>query len=62
MSQYQPPFRADTVGSLLRSEELKQARRRFHDGETDYAALRAVEDSEIRRVTQIASARKASTR
>ncbi|MEQ7872297.1 cobalamin-independent methionine synthase II family protein [Chromohalobacter salexigens] len=50
MSQYQPPFRADTVGSLLRSEELKQARRRFHDGETDYAALRAVEDSEIRRV------------
>lgn len=45
-----PPFRADTVGSLLRSESLKQARARFHDGRIDARTLRDVEDEEIRRV------------
>ncbi|KXS37040.1 MAG: 5-methyltetrahydropteroyltriglutamate--homocysteine methyltransferase [Halomonadaceae bacterium T82-2] len=43
-------FRADTVGSLLRSETLKQARHRHQAGEIDAIALRDVENDEIRRV------------
>ena len=42
-----PPFRADMVGSLLRTAPLKQARERRARGEIDAAALRAVEDAEI---------------
>lgn len=44
------PFRADSVGSLLRSEPLKQARRDLQAGALDAAALRGVEDDEIRRI------------
>ena len=43
-----PPFRADMVGSLLRTRRLRQARERRQNGEIDEAALRAVEDEEIR--------------
>jgi 5-methyltetrahydropteroyltriglutamate--homocysteine methyltransferase len=42
-----PPFRADHVGSLLRPSELKQARARYHAGDIDAAALKAVEDRAI---------------
>ena len=42
-----PPFRADHVGSLLRTGPLKQARARRERGEIDAAALKAVEDREI---------------
>jgi 5-methyltetrahydropteroyltriglutamate--homocysteine methyltransferase len=42
-----PPFRADHVGSLLRSAVLKQAREQHAKGEIDAAALKAVEDREI---------------
>jgi 5-methyltetrahydropteroyltriglutamate--homocysteine methyltransferase len=42
-----PPFRADHVGSLLRSQALKDARARRDRGEIDAAALKAVEDREI---------------
>ncbi len=45
-----PPFRADHVGSLLRSETIKDARARREAGAIDDAALRAVEDQEIARV------------
>ena len=41
------PFRYDFVGSFLRPEELKNARRQFDAGEIDYAALKAVEDRAI---------------
>ncbi len=44
-----PPFRADHVGSLLRTEPLKEARSRFAAGQTDAATLRAIEDREIDR-------------
>ncbi len=44
------PFRADSVGSLLRSEPLKQARRDHQADNIDAAALRGVEDDEIRRI------------
>jgi 5-methyltetrahydropteroyltriglutamate--homocysteine methyltransferase len=42
-----PPFRADHVGSLLRTAPLKDARTRRERGEIDAAALKAVEDREI---------------
>jgi len=42
-----PPYRADQVGSLLRSAALKDARAKREKGEIDAAALRAVEDAEI---------------
>jgi len=45
-----PPFRADHVGSLLRTAPLKEARARRERGEIDVAALKAVEDREIEAV------------
>src|SRR3954471_3331212 len=45
-----PPFRADHVGSLLRTMPLKQARAKCERGEIDAAALKAVEDREIEKI------------
>jgi len=45
-----PPFRADHVGSILRTSALKDARARKARGEIDAAALKAVEDEEIRKI------------
>ena len=42
-----PPFRADHVGSLLRTAPLKEARARRDKGEISADALRMVEDREI---------------
>jgi len=42
-----PPFRADHVGSLLRTVPLKQARAQRERGEISADALQAVEDREI---------------
>jgi 5-methyltetrahydropteroyltriglutamate--homocysteine methyltransferase len=47
-----PPFRADHVGSLLRPQALKSARRDHAAGLIDAAELAAVEDREIERVIQ----------
>ena len=47
MTRTTPPFRADHVGSLLRSAALKEARAKRERGEIDAAALRAIEDDEI---------------
>jgi len=44
------PFRADHVGSLLRTAPLKAARIKREKGEIDDAALKAVEDEEIRKI------------
>jgi 5-methyltetrahydropteroyltriglutamate--homocysteine methyltransferase len=46
----QPPFRADHVGSLLRTAPLKEARLKRERGEIDAAALKAVEDREIDKI------------
>ena len=43
-----PPFRADMVGSLLRTKPLKEAREKFAKGEITKAALTEVEDREIK--------------
>ena len=47
MSQVNPPFRADHVGSLLRPPALLAARDRYFDGEISAEELRAVEDEAI---------------
>ncbi|HXX03077.1 MAG TPA: 5-methyltetrahydropteroyltriglutamate--homocysteine S-methyltransferase [Xanthobacteraceae bacterium] len=47
MQRNKPPFRADHVGSLLRTAPLKEARERRAKGEIAGAALAAVEDREI---------------
>ena len=47
MSSTIPPFRADQVGSLLRSAPLKTARSQHEAGKLDDAGLKAVEDAEI---------------
>jgi len=45
-----PPFRADHVGSILRSAPLKDAREKWYAGQLDDAGLKAVEDVEIRKI------------
>ena len=47
MSNLQTPFRYDFVGSFLRPEKLKKARRQFNEGKIDVAALKKVEDEAI---------------
>ncbi len=42
-----PPFRADHVGSLLRPESIKAARKAHGEGKLDDAGLKAVEDEAI---------------
>ena len=50
MPRTKPPFRADHVGSLLRSAALKAARAKRERGEISAAELAAVEDREIEMV------------
>src|SRR6266849_7042385 len=50
MPRTKPPFRADHVGSLLRSAALKAARAKRERGEISAAELAAVADREIERV------------
>ena len=45
-----PPFRADQVGSLLRSAPVKEARTKRLAGEITPAQLKAVEDAEIKKL------------
>jgi 5-methyltetrahydropteroyltriglutamate--homocysteine methyltransferase len=47
LQRSKPPFRADHVGSLLRSAALKDARAKRDAGAIDAAQLKAVEDREI---------------
>jgi len=47
MQRSAPPFRADHVGSLLRTAPLKQARAQRERGEITAEQLKAVEDREI---------------
>ena len=48
MQRTTPPFRADMVGSLLRTQPLKEGREKHRRGELSDEALKAVEDREIR--------------
>ncbi len=50
MGQQKPPFRADHVGSFLRTGPLKEARSKREKGTITAAELKAVEDREIEKV------------
>jgi 5-methyltetrahydropteroyltriglutamate--homocysteine methyltransferase len=52
MPRTKPPYRADHVGSLLRSAPLKDARARRARGEISAAALREIEDREIEKIVR----------
>lgn len=46
------PFKADHVGSFLRTAPIKEARTAYANGEIDKDALKAVEDKEIEKLVQ----------
>ena len=50
MPRTKPPFRADVVGSILRTAPLKEARARREKGEISAAQLKEVEDREIEKI------------
>ena len=50
MQRTQPPFRADHVGSLLRSGPLKDARTKRDQGQIEPSAFKAVEDAEVKKI------------
>jgi 5-methyltetrahydropteroyltriglutamate--homocysteine methyltransferase len=50
MPRSKPPFRADVVGSILRTAALKDARAKREKGEISAAQLKDVEDREIERI------------
>jgi 5-methyltetrahydropteroyltriglutamate--homocysteine methyltransferase len=50
MTRTRPPFRADHVGSFLRTKALKEARTRREQGKITDADLKAVEDREIEKL------------
>ena len=45
-----PPFRADHVGSILRTTPVKEARAKREKGEITAAQLKEVEDREIEKI------------
>ena len=47
MYKLKPPFRADHVGSLLRTSGVKENRLRWKKGEITTEELRAIEDEGI---------------
>ena len=50
MQRTKPPFRADMVGSLLRTAPVKQARAQREKGAITAAQLKEVEDREIEKI------------
>src|SRR6201997_1211229 len=50
MQRTKPPFRADVVGSILRTAPLKEARAKREKNEITAAALKEVEDREIEKI------------
>src|SRR4051812_31333120 len=50
MQRTKPPFRADHVGSLLRTAPLKEARAKREKGEITPAQLKQIEDQEISKI------------
>ncbi|WP_404900424.1 5-methyltetrahydropteroyltriglutamate--homocysteine S-methyltransferase [Priestia filamentosa] len=46
------PFKADHVGSFLRTEPIKKAREAYSNGEIDKESLKAIEDQEVEKLVQ----------
>ena len=45
-----PPFRADHVGSLLRPQELTDARQKWREGNIEGEVLKEIENTHIKQV------------
>jgi methionine synthase II (cobalamin-independent) len=52
MQRTKPPYRADHVGSILRSAPIKEARAKRERDAIDATALKAVEDREIEKIVR----------
>ena len=52
MQRTKPPYRADHVGSILRSEAIKDARAKREKGEITAAQLKEIEDREIDKIVR----------
>src|SRR6187402_236413 len=52
MQRTKPPYRADHVGSILRSEAIHTARAKREKGEITTGELKAVEDREIEKIVR----------
>ncbi len=52
MTTVKAPFKADHVGSFLRTAPIKEARKAYADGTIDRAALKQIEDQEIEKLVQ----------
>ena len=52
LQRHLPPYRADHVGSLLRTDRIKQARLKKANGEITAEQLREVENEEITRIVE----------
>src|ERR1700694_2455941 len=50
MKRTKPPYRADEVGSLLRTAPLKEARAKREQGQMTAAQLKEIEDQEIEKI------------
>ena len=53
MMRSKPPFRADVVGSILRTAPLKEARAKREKNEITAAQLKEVEDREIEKILSL---------
>ena len=52
MTTVKAPFKADHVGSFLRTAPVKEARKAYTEGRIDQAALKQIEDQEIEKLVQ----------
>src|SRR5437016_12807322 len=52
MKRTKPPFRADHVGSILRSAPIKEARAKREAGAIAAAQLKEIEDREIEKIVK----------
>src|SRR5471032_185338 len=50
MQRTKPPFRADHVGSFLRTAPIKDARAKREKGEITADQIKAIEDAEIKKI------------
>lgn len=53
MAAFNPPFRADQVGSMLRPPQIFEARKRHAAKEISGAELRTIEDTAIREIVKV---------
>ena len=52
MQRTKPPYRADHVGSILRSDAIKTARSKREKGEITAAQLKEIEDREVEKIVR----------